>query len=294
MKEDTKTEESKAINAAIYNPHEPSLFKSKSTDHAEATVILCKKSDQCGYFAEGKCILVSSLFDGCVYGGRRRFSGPTKRAKGCGNWISEQKEKYKDVLWKLKTSPKKMTIIGDFVYLPYSFMAMNKSVPFFIHDAFLTSGRPFVPKEQFTVASIESILKFQPRAMDGGIIRSYAREELPKFALHLKEVFPDLYAEAAEKIPLLVEILASSTMIGRKASVHSLKPGTVVTKYHDSNKLSTQHWTWDGEWLESMDAGPNFGITAYDESIVRIKPRKGEHIIVTNDAQVDENTIYVD
>lgn len=285
--------ESKVIHATVYDPHGISLFKSKATDRAECKIVNCSNSENCSLFKMGKCILADSMFGRCVYGNRQSFQGPTKRAQACSDWVSDKKDQYKDVLWKMSTAPSKLAVIGEYVYLPYAHMDMNESVPFMQHDKFFQSGMPFVALNSFTTAVVGNIIKFRPRAMNYQEITSYRKEQLPKFALHLKEVMPELYSDAAKVIPELSEIVASSTMVGRKALVHSLKAGTVVTKYHDTDKLPTQHWTWDGEWLTSTDAGPSFGIVSFSKSVTKIKPKAGESVVITNDMQVDENTEYV-
>jgi len=285
--------ESKVIHATVYDPHGKSLFKSKSTDRAECKIINCSNYENCSLFKMGKCIVADSLFGRCVYGRRQAFQGPTKRAQACITWVAEKKDKYKDVLWKMTTAPRKLAIIGEYVYLPYSHMDMNEDVPFMQHEKFFQSGIPFIKIDLFTVAVVVSVLKFRPRAMNYQEITSYRKEQLPKFAIHLKEVMPELYNAVLNEFPELGEILASSTMVGRKALVHSLKAGTVVTKYHDSDKLPTQHWTWDGEWLTSTDSGPTLSIVAFSESVTKIKPKAGESVVITNDMQVDENTEYV-
>lgn len=285
--------QSQVIHATVYDPHGKSLFKSKATDRAECKIVNCSNSENCSLFKMGKCILADSLFGRCVYGKRQAFQGPTKRANACSSWVSEKMEQYKDVLWKMTTAPSKLAIIGEYVYLPYAHMDMNEAVPFMQHDKFFQSGVPFVALNSFTIEVIRNIIKFMPRAMNYQEITSYRKEQVPKFVLHLKEVMPELYCAALKELPELGEIVASSTMVGRKALIHSLKAGTVVTKYHDSDKLPTQHWEWDGEWLTSTDAGPTFCIVAFSESITKIKPKAGESVVITSDTQVDENTQYV-
>lgn len=285
--------EYKTIHATIFDPHARGLYKSKANDRAELRTVNCSNADSCPLLKTGKCILAETAFRRCIYGKRGGLNGPTKRANGCKTWVSEQKEKYADVLCKLKAAPSKMAVIGEYVYLPHSFMAMNQKVAFVQHDKFMQSGIPFVCLNNFTVETVRAIIEFKPRAMDGGEIRDYQKEQVPRFAMHLKEVMPDLYAEAVAQIPRLAKIVASSTMVGRKALIHSLKPGTVVTKYHDNPKIPTEHWTWDGEWLTSTDTVSVFWITKFTESAVKIKPAPGEAVAITDDSQVDSDTQYL-
>lgn len=286
--------EHKIVHANVYNP-ENSLFKSNRNDRSECQVVTCSNSENCGLFKRGECATIAFMdAQNCPYGKRSRESGFTRKARGFHTWISDRKTKYKDHLGKLSSYTKKLAVVGDYVFLPYAHMNMNKELPVDHHGMFLSSGTHFVLKEKFTPELVMNIIGFRPQALMGGEITSYQKEVVPKFIKHLQEAMPELYAEVVKQNPHVEKIVADFSPIGRKALLHTLRPGTVVTKYHDTHKLNTQHWVWDGEYLTSTDAGMSFAIVDYDTCEIKIKPKLGVSVPVTNENQVDDNTEYAD
>lgn len=284
----------KIVHAHVYNP-ENSLFKSRKNDRAECQVVTCSNSENCGLFKRGECATIAMLdARNCPYGKKSYEYGFTRKARGFGKWISERKEKYKDALGKLGSYKKKLAIVGDYVFLPYAHMNMNKDLPVSSHGSFMNNGSHFIDIKAFDVNLIMNIIRFRPQALFGGEITSYQKEVVPMFVMHLKEEMPEMYALVVKEHEYVENIIKNFSPVGRKALVHTLRPGTVVTKYHDTTKLSTQHWTWDGEYLSSTDAGMTFAIVNYDECIIKMRPKKGEAVVITSEDQVDENTEYVD
>lgn len=282
------------IHAKIYDPTAKNfLFKQKASAKAECTVITCSKSETCGLYARGECAQLAILDSThCPYGTRRTESGYTKQARGYREWINTRAEKHAAYINKLGSYKKKMAIVGEYVFLPYAHMNMNKALPFGRHGGPMVTGTHFIKLEQFNIDTVMSIVEFEPQALFGGTIKSYKDEVVPAFVKHLKDAMPKLYMQLEEKDPALVKRIQSMSNVGRKAYVRTLKPGTVVTKYHDSKDLKTQHWTWDGEYLTSTDCGMSFAIVEFEECTVRIKPKQDEVVVITNDNQVDEDTEY--
>lgn len=283
----------KPIHFHLYDPTAHSLFKTKANDKAESHSIHCSNSENCALFARGECVL-RELFvsaNGCAYGSLSISMGPTKRAKGFSKWVAEQRKKYEGV-GELSWPTKRMAIVGDNVFLPYAHMNMNHSVPFLKHHMFFSNGSHFMPLRSFTLDVVLNMLDFRPKAMMGGEITEYQKTEIPTFLTHLKEEMPDMYAMVIKARPDKEGVMRSN--IGRKAYIHSLRPGVVVTKYHNEKSLRTQHWKWDGEYLISDDAGLSFAIVAFDECVIRLKPKQGETVEIVSDDQVDEATRYKD
>lgn len=281
------------IHAQIFDVKN-TVFKQKASEKSKLTLVSCNNKDNCSLYKNGQCSLIGMFYDRCQYGKRTQTDGFTKKASKYNSWINENQEKYKDVLNKLKSATKKIAIVGDYVYLPYAHLNMNKNLPFNNFGGFMSDGDKFMLITDFTDEVIHSIITFLPQSLMGGPIYSYMKEVVPTFITHLIEVFPDRVKSFIEKYPSLESYFVVKSPIGRKALLHSLKPGTVVTKYHDNNKLKTQHWTWDGEYLTSIDCGFNFAIVEYDECVVKLKPKEKEIVIITNENQVDNNTIYID
>lgn len=283
----------KTIYASIYDPSISIFFKAKANEKAECRTIQCSNSDKCGLFARGECVLRDTLLGSrCPYGYATLIKGPTRRAKGYRKWMEERKEFHKDHFVKLGSPTVKMTIVGDHVYLPYAHMNMNEGVPFLSHGRLFSTGSHFMLWKDFTVEIILKMVDYRPQALMGGEITSYQKETVPKLLTHLKEIFPELYERTITERPGLSGVSRSN--IGRQAFIHSLRPGVVVTKYHKENKLETQHWTWDGEYLSSDDARMSFPIVGYERCEIHLVPKPNETVEITHDDQVDDNTRYKD
>lgn len=286
--------EPKIVHAHVYNPQN-ALFKSNRNDKAECQIITCYNSGNCGLFNRGECATLTSFgFSACPYGKKSFETGFTPKAMAFNKWISDRKDKYKDQLGKLKSYQRKMALVGEYVFLPYAHLNMNRALPFKHHGSAFSSGDNFIELAQFNVELIMSIINFYPQAMMGGEIVSYQREVVPKFVAHLREVFPDRYSDVVKHHPYIANIVSNLSPVGRKALLNTLRPGVIVTKYHDTPKLNTQHWVWDGEYLTSTNAGVSFPIVDYDECTIRIKPKPNVSVQITSEDQVDDDTKYTD
>jgi hypothetical protein len=172
-------------------------------------------------------------------------------------------------------------------------MNMCKDVPFENHGGFLANGDLYLHINNFTPENICKIITNQPQALFGGEIVSYQNNIIPKFITHLKERMPELFksvCELDENIATRFSTPISS--IGRKALLSSLRPGVVITKYHDSYNLDTQHWLWNGINLVSTDVSLSFTVVEYDQISITLKPKENISVEITDDTQVDENTIF--
>ena len=56
-------------------------------------------------------------------------------------------------------------------------------------------------KRNFTSEFIVELINYRPRAMMGGEITSYQREEVPKFCSQLKRYMPDMSEKVKKYIP---------------------------------------------------------------------------------------------
>lgn len=283
------------VHVSVYDPSRPSIFKSKANEKAECRVISCSNSESCGLFKRGECAMIAVIdSQRCPYGSKQYQAGPTRRARTFHTWVSDKNKMYESQLNKLSSYKKKLAIVGGYVFLPYPHMNMNKKLPVEQHGFFMSSGTYFVHLSQFTVELIMDIVNFRPYAMMGGEITSYQEDVVPKFLMHLKEVMPNYYQKLVSVHPEVSVRTDNYSNVGRKARLASLKPGVVVTKYHNSKDLSTQHWTWDGTFLTSTDAGVSFSIVPYDECLIKMKPKPDAVVEIISDDQVDEDTEYVD
>jgi hypothetical protein len=287
----------KPIAAWVFDPRRPSLFfKRKKNDHAQLNLMTCSISEKCPLFAKNQCMNSSGLYSRCIFGRKRAIGGPTGRARGLNKWISDYEKEYASVWDKsFSATLDRLTLIEDWVWVPYSHATMNNAVPFKDHAGeWIGGGSSWIKKEDFTPANIRSIILFRPQALFGGEISGYQREEMPKFVLHLAEVFPDLYEQTFNQFPELApyrQFVAKK--VGRKAYVKTLKQGCSV--YLDDDKKKGT-WCWTGLHLVSHDFRPSFFLreSEYTSLEVKFVPTDTLVVTVTSEDQVVGTTVFAD
>lgn len=270
--------ETKVIHSYVYEP-------SKLSDRAVHTTIRCSNSENCDLYKRGECSLLVPIFSGhrCEYGSKNKETGFTKRARNYYKWVSQRKEANKDT-GSLKYFSTKIAQVGEFIFLPYPHMDLNQAIPFKNHSGFFSSGDAFIKKDDFTISNIIKICDYKPQAMFGGEIKSYQNEQIPKFVIHLKEQFPKIFDELSKEYPRVLEIVKNHSNIGRSAIIETLNPnvGTFPSQGVD--------WVWDGEYLKAENYSSFIFIAKADE--IRVKPKPGQYIKITDDLQVNENTVF--
>lgn len=281
------SQQEEIIYAHVSDPRN-SLFKSSRKDRAECTTITCSNKDACSLYAQGTCILRQITLLGsssCPYGRRRVETGLTPKAAKYSAWRAEMAKKYEGV-GKLNAPVEHIAIIGDYVWLPFAHMNMNTKAPFLKHSAVFVSGSEFIPKDAFTLETLESIVKFRPQAMMGGEITSYRREQLPKFLKQLSEFDPGLWEQLSRSVPEVLEMIPAND-VGRQALLVTLRPGCAVSFGRDT-------YVWDGEHLVKEDASapiPLIGIA--DAAYVRAKPRQNAKVTIARQDQVGPDTKFL-
>jgi hypothetical protein len=273
--------QTKIIYAYVYSPSDK---KSK----AACTTIHCSNSHNCGLYKRNQCILLGGILDhqSCPYGRLFRTHGYTRAAKNFYNWINNQREQYKDIPHTINVYKETLTEIGDFIFLPYSFMNMNEYIPFKIHGGLFSNGSYLLPKEHFTIENIIKICEYKPQALMGGEITSYQQKIIPIFLQHLSETFPDIFKDLSIKYPRANSISLTFTNVGREAYLRTLNPNVATfTDIHGGI------WTWDGEYLISTNGKMAFGlISNYTE--IKLKPHPNSIVKVFDDKQVNDKTIF--
>lgn len=279
------------INVTVYDPSK-NLFKTSANEKAECKVFYCKNKNSCELYRRGQCINVGNFFKmNCVYGKTQVSTGFTKRALKFRSWIEDKKEKYNNFLYKLNSAKNKLAIVGDYVYLPYAHMDMNKSLEFTSHSGFMAAGSGCLPKASFNANAVKSIVNFRPQGMLGGEIKSYQKEQVPKFLNDLKVIMPDLYEETAKENEKIKSISEKYSYVGRRAYIHSLKSGVEIVS---KKGLSKGTYLWDGEHLICRDYDPLCPIVDFSEVEFKLKPKQGQSVEITNDNQVDDDTEFDD
>lgn len=143
--------------------------------------------------------MLNGLFShSCPYGQMKREEGYTKAAIRCGDLIRKRKDEYGDIAHS-KEDLKFLCYIGDYVFLPLPHL-INYSNS--IRDKnFFTGDGDIIEKKDFTSEFIVELINYRPRAMMGGEITSYQREEVPKFCSQLKRYMPDMSEKVKKYIP---------------------------------------------------------------------------------------------
>lgn len=276
----------KIINVTIFEPHN-ALFKEQRNDKSECKTVSCSNSDNCSLYKNGKCVLINTFGSGCPYGIKSREVGPTKRASKYGRWISERKEKYKEVYKKLGSNDSIMAVVGDYIFLPYAHMGLEKDIPFVTKSGLFGGTGGFLKLVDFTPNMIHKLVSIIPMSLLGGPITSYETEVVPIFLKHLSEVMPEKFNEFVEAYPQY-EKYRNSTNVGRKAMLSSIKVGVGLFK-----DIHGGLWSWDGTYLISTNSKMSFGLVNKFEEI-RVKPLGDHEVKISDDGQVSKNTKFLD
>ncbi len=276
------------ISRSVFDPTS-SIFKSARNKRAECATIWCKLA-KCPLLELNTCMWAPIInWTKCPYGRTTVETGPTKRAQSFYVWVRDQKQKYQDV-GIVKYPAKKMAFIGEYIYLPYSFMCMNEAVPFLQKEIAFGNGICLIPQESWNLDIVLKILDFHPRSLMGGIITDYQKKEIPLFLLHLRETDPAMWSELIIARPKLD---ITPNHIGRKALIKTLNhPITWTTK-----KDYPVKWIWNGTQVITHSAhsySRTWGDLDLENFELCATPTNHAAIIVQNNAWVNENTVFVD
>lgn len=265
------------------------LFGGKE-EPLEAHIINCGFSEQCSYHQKGTCMAVRSAFTpNCKFGRGQRVTGYTSRAKKYHEFKSTWQSH--EAYGKLKHPGRKLGLINGLVVFAYPYIQIKvdgESVT--LDDPGFISSTAYIPYEKFNPQLIHKIVKYRPRAIMGGIIDSYEKETVPLFLAHLKEILPDRFAEyEAEYGETKIDY------VGRKALLNTIIPSLVAyesSRYPEFNEF----WNWDGEYLTFVKGKKaDFKIAKnYEVVELKIKPNPETTIIISDNDQVGENTVFVD
>lgn len=210
----------------------------------------------------GSSVLVSSCLQAVLMATKPREVGYTTRARGYYQWIGEARKKTTGI-GTLSHPVAKIARVGNHIWLPYSHMndALNK--------------RDFIPAEEFTVDLIVKLVELVPRDWSSNPIRQYQAESVPSFVSHLQELYPDMLAQAAEKSEHLRKILASMTKVG-------------------PNVGSFDGWVWDGTHMITAEKKNMSAFFPFSPKEIRILPADAAVVTISDDAQVNSNTVFAD
>lgn len=277
----------KEIKAWVWNPAN-SFFKEKKSEKAVGYIISCECPEKCELYSKGYCIISGGYY--CPYGNKRIVVGFSRMASKFYSWINDFEKAHKDVYRAELKKPEKLEYFINLVYIPISYLGLNKEIEFVAGGGFFSKDKPIVRREHFNADFIKKkIVDFKPIDLFGGTIDNYQNEELPKFLLWLKQLDNTLYEEVKEMCPNL-PIFKLMTNVGRKAVLQTLNPNVGTFK-----DIHGGIWTWDGEYLYSNNTHACF--TLVDTSEIqecRIKPTNKVVVKVCEDAQVNNYTEFID
>lgn len=282
--------EEKIINVNLYGGK--SIFGGRETP-LRAEIISCDKCDKCSYYQNNQCLNVTAPFSkGCKFGKINRIRGYTSRAQKYYTFKTkyEKHEQYN----KLKYPSNKLGLIDNMVVFLYPYITINETENgnISLDDPGFGTNIAYIQYEKFTPELINRICKFQPCAIMGGVITSYQNKTVPLFLAHLKEVLPNRYLEVKQSYP---ELIKEINYVGRKALLQTINPSQVHYESRNYPQFN-ETWDWDGEFL-IYDSGyvSRFNITNQYEIInIKIKPTDKSEIIISDNKQVSDKTVFVD
>ena len=276
----------KEINAWVWNPAN-SLFKQKKTEKAIGHIIYCECPEKCELYAKGCCLAYDN---NCPHGSRGRVTGYSRMASKFNSWIRDFEQAHKDVYKTGLVKPKKLEYFMDLVYIPISYLNLNEKIEFVSGGGMFSNAKPVIRRELFNEDFVtEQIINFISYALFGGIISDYQKKEVPKFLLWLKQLDPQLYEKVKAMNPNHHGFI-NMTNVGRKAILQTLTPN--VGTFMD---IHGGVWTWDGEYIYSNNTHASFTLIETREiQECRLKPNSNVIVKVCDDAQVNDNTEFID
>lgn len=276
------------VHFHLWNPCD-SFFKQSKNEKAEARIVMCNNKGNCNLYKVGQCTMRGVFIERCPYGKCRTIEGFSRRANKFSEWIRNTKERYKSI-GSLSQPVEKMVIIGEYIYLPYQFINFEIELPFIEKGGFFNKGNRFMLLSNFTVDVIKKIVTDRKYAMMGGEIKDYQVKVVPLFIKHLSEIFPDLYKELCNIYEPAISILEKYSFVGRKAYLKTTNKNFVI-----KNKGGNDEWFWDGENITCKYFNGLFNpLDKFENVVVIIKPNDLSVIKIIDDAQVNDNTVFID
>lgn len=157
---------------------------------------LDSRSQECELFANGACLHYWDFMTGissrqCIYGKAEREMGWTRSAQKFTPFIEKAKAETRQFPKLTRFGIDKIARIGEYVWLPFSFMEHCLDVPFI--EKWYTWKRPypFMKRADFTPEVIVTLLNFHPIALNGEEIFQYQQDVVPEFREELDRWMPN-------------------------------------------------------------------------------------------------------
>jgi hypothetical protein len=285
------------IHLHVYDPEAFNIFgKGKKSDLASVHTIECEFKE-CPLKAQGFCICRNNILrpHKCYYGSNITENSPSRRSKSYRQWLQVKKTLDQEYNRYLNAPPEKLAYIKDYVYLPYSFMNMNKKINFNSHGGLFNNGDSLLHKDNWGIETLLQIVDFIPRAIfDYSEIKDYQQKIIPLFVMHLKEIDLELYKELIKERPKLD---VTPNFVGRKAYLNTLN---YPFEYNTRKDEYNVHIKYDGKTLKTNSLYA-FEPTWSEISRNKIKeldicviPEDDYVIVIQDNSWVNNNTKFLD
>lgn len=203
--------------------------------------------------------------------------------------MKKKKKQYgDDVVNKLEFVDEKLCVVGgDYVYLPYPYLHN------YINKIEGIVNKHFIPLSEFNEDKIKEIIDFIPRdLMYRAPISEYQEKCVQKFVQHLHEIMPEMLNKFLEKYPKYKEEIQNllKDYIGRTAYIRTMTNGSILCDCHNDE------WIIDNGYLVCKNNDMNLipFIKYKEPTEVKIKISENMTYTITNNNQVDENTVFTD
>ena len=278
----------KLINSKIYHPQ--NSVGSNTTSRSYLRNFYCKSSNTCDLYKNNTCILLNYIDNICPNGKINRLQGTTTRSKIFHSILESWNDKYQHTLNKLKSTPKKMSIIGNYIYMPYEHWNRNKELILDSYENGVLNGSSYISLDNFDIHVFESIVNYIPKYPYGGIIHEYQKDIVSKIVQHFKEVFPDMYVEWKSTYKSTEQKFeyTNNNYIGRIAQLNTI---TTNVKFQQDN----YEMFFDGINLicENFNIGYNYKHSKTNIAKISWNITDDDLVIITNNDMVNDQTIFI-
>lgn len=271
----------KKINIDLYGGK--SIFGGRETA-LNADITYCDQYKECSFYKEEKCFCAGRIGPNCKYGRKENITGYTSRSIK----YNEFRRKYReDERYSKLNEPKnKVGKIGNTFVINMKYLNELERGGYKIETNIFSHPLIYIPEKDFTNELIHIICDGNPRTIMGNEpIKDYQEKDVPRFLYELKAQFNEIYNRFVDEYPEYKN--KKMNFIGRKAYIYSLKDGT---KLKDKATFIKQ-----GEYLKSITNYSSVFLPFNAEEvelIIKINPKMT--VEITDNSQVDENTIFED
>lgn len=274
----------KKINVALYGGK--SIFGGREMP-LEAEITYCNKCEHCDFYKNNKCYSAGRFKANCKFGKKEKINGYTSRAKKYHEFRNTYKND--ECYGKLEEPHQTVGIIDNIVVLNIHDMKLDENDTPIEDVGFASNSLSYIELDKFTPELIKQICDLRPRTIFGyQPIKTYYEEYIPKFLDDLKRHYPEIFRKFIELYP---EYDKEMNYVGRSAYIHSLRNGVEIKSEYSDGTLFVK----DGDYLTNVS---NFkcSFMPFDskESNIQLKIDKNMYCKITDNSQVDENTLFRD